>query len=159
MFPSNYTELLKKAARFVVDIIYPNYTIDNFNDTRSVSWTKNVLLKNFKKYMEMFPDDKEIQWMATEGKQGTKPTELVQIYDASGYYMLRSGWESNATMMILKNNNNPETNGTAKLIMEHSGFTGTVGISARMQGYTHTEEHLPAMPIVQHLQQQRCIIQ
>ena len=43
--------------------------------------------------------------------------------------------------------------------MEHSGFTGTVGISARMQGYTHTEEHLPAMPIVQHLQQQRCIIQ
>ena len=54
LFPSNYTELLKKAARFVVDIIYPNYTIDNFNDTRSVSWTKNVLLKNFKKYMEMF---------------------------------------------------------------------------------------------------------
>ena len=138
MFPSNYTELLKKAARFVVDIIYPNYTIDNFNDTRSVSWTKNVLLKNFKKYMEMFPDDKEIQWMATEGKQGTKPTELVQIYDASGYYMLRSGWESNATMMILKNNNNPENkwhcqadNGTFGLYRNGRNSAGCRGIHIR----------------------------
>lgn len=135
LFPSNYTELLKKAARFVVDIIYPNYTIDNFNDTRSVSWTKNVLLKNFKKYMEMFPDDKEIQWMATEGKQGTKPTELVQIYDASGYYMLRSGWESNATMMILKNNNNPENkwhcqadNGTFGLYRNGRNFCPDAGV-------------------------------
>lgn len=109
--------------------------------------------------MEMFPDDKEIQWMATEGKQGTKPTELVQIYDASGYYMLRSGWESNATMMILKNNNNPENkwhcqadNGTFGLYRNGRNFCPDAG-------YTHTEEHLPAMPIVQHLQQQRCIIQ
>ena len=38
LFPSNYIELLKKASRFVMDIIYPNYTIDNFNDTRSSSY-------------------------------------------------------------------------------------------------------------------------
>lgn len=76
-----------------MDIIYPDYTIDNFNDTRSASYTKNVLLRNLRQYSEMFPDDAEMKWMSTEGKQGTTPAGLVQIYDASGYYMLRSGWE------------------------------------------------------------------
>ena len=108
LFPSNYIELLKKASRFVMDIIYPNYTIDNFNDTRSSSYSKSVILKNLKKYMEMFPEDEEIRWMATEGNQGTKPAKLVQVYDAAGYYMLRSGWEKDATMMILKNNKNTD---------------------------------------------------
>ena len=67
-----------------MDIIYPNYTIDNFNDTRSSSYSKSVILKNLKKYMEMFPEDEEIRWMATEGNQGTKPAKLVQVYDAAG---------------------------------------------------------------------------
>lgn len=40
LFPSTYIEQLRKAARFVMDIIYPDYTIDNFNDTRSASYTK-----------------------------------------------------------------------------------------------------------------------
>lgn len=106
LFPSDYIEKLRKAARFVMDIIYPDYTIDNFNDTRSVSYTKNVILKNLKQYMEMFPEDQEIKWMATEGKQGTSPVELNQTYAASGYYMLRSAWGKSSTMMILKNNYN-----------------------------------------------------
>lgn len=106
LFPSDYIEKLRKATRFVMDIIYPDYTIDNFNDTRSASYTKGVLLKNLKQYSDMFPEDQEMKWIATEGKQGQVPTELTQKYAASGYYMLRSAWGKNATMMILKNNNN-----------------------------------------------------
>ncbi len=30
---------------------------------------KSVLLGNFRRYMAMFPDDKEIAWMATEGNK------------------------------------------------------------------------------------------
>ena len=135
LFPSNYIELLKKASRFVMDIIYPNYTIDNFNDTRSSSYSKNVILKNLKKNMEMFPEDEEIRWMATEGKQGTKPTGLVQVYDAAGYYMLRSGWEKDATMMILKNNKNTDNkwhcqpdNGTFGLYHNGRNFCPDAGV-------------------------------
>lgn len=135
LFPSDYIEKLKKAARFFMDIVYPNYSIDNFNDTRSSSLTKSVILKNLRKYMEMFPDDKEIQWMATEGKLGTKPTKLVQVYDASGYYMLRSGWESNSTMMVLKNNNNPANkwhcqpdNGTFGIYRNGRNFCPDAGV-------------------------------
>lgn len=135
LFPANYTELLKKAARFVMDIIYPNYTIDNFNDTRSSSYTKSVIIKNLKKYVEMFPDDQEFLWMATERKQGKAPQELVQLYSASGYYMLRSGWGADATMMVLKNNNNPDNkwhcqadNGTFGLYRNGRNFCPDAGV-------------------------------
>ena len=108
LLPGNFTDKLKAATEVVMNTIYPDYSLDNFNDTRSASYTKNVLLRNLRQYSEMFPDDAEMKWMSTEGKQGTTPAGLTQIYDASGYYMLRSGWGKSSTMMILKNNNNPD---------------------------------------------------
>lgn len=135
LFPSTYIEQLRKAARFVMDIIYPDYTIDNFNDTRSASYTKNVLLRNLRQYSEMFPDDAEMKWISTEGKQGTTPAGLTQIYDASGYYMLRSGWGKSSTMMILKNNNNPDNkwhcqpdNGTFGIYRNGRNFFPDAGV-------------------------------
>lgn len=135
LFPANYTDLLRKAARFVMDIIYPNYSIDNFNDTRSSSYTKSVIIKNLKKYVEMFPDDQEFLWMASERKQGRAPQELVQLYSASGYYILRSGWGADATMMVLKNNNNPDNkwhcqadNGTFGLYRNGRNFCPDAGV-------------------------------
>lgn len=135
LFPSTYIEQLRKAARFVMDIIYPDYTIDNFNDTRSASYTKSVLLRNLRQYAEMFSDDEEMKWMATEGKQGKVPSELIQTYTASGYYMLRNGWGPNSTMMILKNNNNPNNkwhcqpdNGTFGLYRNGRNFCPDAGV-------------------------------
>lgn len=135
LFPSTYIEQLRKAARFVMDIIYPDYTIDNFNDTRSVSYTKNVLLRNLRQYSEMFPEDAEMKWMSTEGKQGTVPTSSAQIYSSAGYYMLRSGWGKNSTMMILKNNDNSANkwhcqpdNGTFGLYRNGRNFFPDAGV-------------------------------
>ena len=157
LFPSTYIEQLRKAARFVMDIIYPDYTIDNFNDTRSASYTKNVLLRNLRQYSEMFPDDAEMKWMSTEGKQGTTPAGLTQIYDASGYYMLRSGWGKSSTMMILKNNNNPDNkwhcqpdNGTFGIYRNGRNFFpdagvysygGTAESNAERNAYLATKNH------------------
>lgn len=107
LFPASYIPSLHKAARFVMDITYPDYSLDNFNDTRASSYSKSVLLKNFRRYAEMFPEDQEILWMATEGKQGKTPTELFQAYTASGYYMMRSNWGPTSTVMVLKNQVNP----------------------------------------------------
>lgn len=122
VFSSNYTEQLKKAARFVMDSVYPDYTVDNFNDTGSSAWTKSVLLGNFRRYAEMFPDDEGFKWMATEGIQGKAPKELIQMYTTSGYYMLRSKWSKDALMMILKNNYNP------KNYWHCQGDNGTFGL-------------------------------
>lgn len=46
--------------------------------------------------------------MAYERAKGTVPSYTTKAYSAAGYYMLRSGWTENSTMMVLKNNYNPE---------------------------------------------------
>ena len=63
-------ESLRKATEFIMDITYHDYTMDNFNDTRSARLSKSVLIKNFKRYVEMFPDNENMKWMATEGNEG-----------------------------------------------------------------------------------------
>ena len=55
----------------------------------------------------MFPDDQEIQWMASERQSGSTPTYLQKAYTNGGYYILRNKWDDQSMMMILKNNNNP----------------------------------------------------
>ena len=135
LFSPNYISKLKKATEFVMDIIYPNYTIDNFNDTRSSSYTQNVLLRNLREYAAMYPNDQELLWMATEGKSGQQPTRTLKAYDKSGYYMLRNGWTADATMMILKNNYNPKKawhcqpdNGTFGLYRKGRNFFPDAGV-------------------------------
>ncbi len=105
--PADYTERLHKAANFLKDIVYPDYSIDNFNDTRSARMTKNVLVRNFKSYSELFPEDEQLKWMANEGRYGKRPEETLVTYPVSGYYMMRSGWTNSDIMLIHKNCNDP----------------------------------------------------
>lgn len=104
--PEGYVERLKNACLFVRDIMYPDYSLEDFNDTRSVGWTRSVLKKNFTKYAELFPEEPSFLWMAKEGQEGTAPAENFQSYRNSGWYMLRTGWESDDMMLVLKNNYN-----------------------------------------------------
>ncbi|EJX10654.1 heparinase II/III-like protein [gut metagenome] len=142
----SYINKLKKATEFVMDIIYPNYTLDNFNDTRSSSYPKSVLLRNLREYTEMYPDDQELLWMATEGKSGQQPTYTLKAYDKSGYYMLRNGWTADATMMILKNNYNPNKewhcqpdNGTFGLYHKGRNFFPDAGTFSYNTGKDRTK--------------------
>lgn len=151
--PENYTECLKKAAGFIKNVIYPNYSTDNFNDTRSARVTKSVLLKNFRKYSEMFPDDAEMKWMATEGVYGTKPSATLVTYPVSGYYMMRNGWTSNSTMLVHKNCydtdkkwHNQSDNGTVSLYVNGRRFLPDAGCYTYNDGsdrrtYASTEMH------------------
>ncbi len=53
-----------------MDLVYPNYSVENFNDTRSGRMQKSMLIKNFTRYAQMFPDNEGMKWMATQGKEG-----------------------------------------------------------------------------------------
>lgn len=109
-FPADYVEKLYKATQFMKDVIYPNYSVDNFNDTRSRRVTKNVLLRNFRIYSSMFPEDEELMWVANQGAVGTKPTYRSKAYPDGGYYMLRTGWDSKDMMLVHKSNPNVDGN-------------------------------------------------
>lgn len=142
----NYISKLKKATEFVMDMIYPNYTIDNFNDTRSASYAKSTLLNRLKEYSAMYPDDKELLYIATDRNSGTVPSYTTKAYSTSGYYMLRSGWDKDATMMILKNNYNPTNqwhcqpdNGTFGLYRKERNFFPDAGVFTYNTGATRSK--------------------
>ena len=133
--PSGLVEKLRNAALFVRDVIYPDYSLEDFNDTRSVSWTKSVLKKNFARYAEIFPDEPSFEWMATEYQSGSAPEDLLASYQTTGWYMLRSGWQKNDMMMILKNNYNERgwwhcqpDNGTVSLYRNGRRFLPDAGV-------------------------------
>ena len=54
---NDFLTKLHKAMTFVADITYPDYSIDNWNDTRASSYSKSVLVRNFNLYSQTFPDD------------------------------------------------------------------------------------------------------
>lgn len=133
--PSGLVEKLRNAALFVRDVMYPDYSMEDFNDTRSVSWTKSVLKKNFAKYAEIFPDEPSFAWVATEHQSGSAPENLLSAYQSTGWYMLRSGWEKKDMMMILKNNYNERgwwhcqpDNGTVSLYRNGRKFLPDAGV-------------------------------
>ena len=138
ILPSGYIEKLTNAVSFVKDMIYPNYTIDNFNDTRSRSYAKSTLMNRLKDYLAVFPEDEELKWMAWEGaKGGTKPTWKSKAYDVAGYYMLRSAnWGTDNGMMVIHKNNDNSVkewhcqpdNGTFSLWYKGRNFLPDAGV-------------------------------
>ncbi len=126
---------LYKAAKFVQDITFPDYSIDNFNDTRASSYSKSVLKKNFTNYAKMFPEDREFSYMATEGVSGEAPKHLTAYYKTSGYYIIRNGWDMKSSMLVLKNNYNPDNkwhcqpdNGTFAIWYKGRNFLPDAGV-------------------------------
>lgn len=106
--PADFLASLRNAANFVKDLIYPDYSVEIINDTHADSWNRSVLTKNFMKYAEMFPDDKEFEWVAYQGQAGVKPQSTLASYPVSGYYVMRNGWDEDAVMLIHKNSNDPD---------------------------------------------------
>lgn len=133
--PEGYVERLKNACFFVRDIIYPDYSIENFNDTRSSGWTPRVLQRNFDRYYSLFPEEDTFRWMATAGASGTSPAGTYQSYPHSGWHIFRSGWKKESSMLILKNNWNDHgwwhcqpDNGTVSLYRNGRNFLPDAGV-------------------------------
>ena len=154
-FPSDYVEYLRNAAKFIMDVTYPDYSMDNINDTRSARQTKSVLTRNLRQYSEMFPDDEQLKWFAYEGAFGTRPQSTLITYPVSGYYIMRNGWLPSSTMLIHKNcydpnrtglngHNHPD-NGTIMLYINGRKFlpdAGTMSYSGSdYSTYRSTEMH------------------
>jgi Heparinase II/III-like protein. len=139
--PADYVESMRKATEVLMNLTYPNYTVPAFNDTRPVSWTKNVITKNLKKYVEMFPENENMKWMAYSGSQGKEPEYLTKAFTSSGYYVLRNGWSKESTMMIHTNNptaawHNQGDNGTFELYHNGRNFFPDSGCFTYTNGST-----------------------
>ncbi len=146
---ANFNQYLQKAAQLTMNFTYPNYFLSSasnsqfvpgFNDTRQSSWSRSVLNKNFVRYNEMFPDDKELQYMSSYGKAGAVPSIAPKAFTKAGYYVLRNGWDRSSTMFVLSNNysestfpvwsHNQADNGTFELYHKGRNFFPDAGVYA-----------------------------
>ena len=46
--------------------------------------------------VEFFPARADFRWLATDGREGIRPTETSHAFPWAGYYVMRSGWDADA---------------------------------------------------------------
>ncbi|MEM1989144.1 MAG: alginate lyase family protein, partial [Candidatus Bathyarchaeia archaeon] len=73
----------------------PNGELPGLNDANQFS-IRGSMAEAF----ELFPNRKDYQWVATAGKEGEKPKVTSYAFPYAGYYIMRSGWETDDRYLL-----------------------------------------------------------
>lgn len=130
-FPPSFKQTIESMVTAFINITFPNYNQPMFGD----SWMaeKATRLKQFQLWQEVFPNNEALRYFASDGKQGKQPQWLSKGLTTAGFYTFRSGWDSAATVMILKASPPGEfhaqpDNGTFELWINGRNFTPDAGV-------------------------------
>lgn len=99
-FPASYIETVEKMTVVAFNLIFPDYTNPMFGDTKLHD--KSSLTRQFRNWSRVFPDNEQLPWFATSGKKGVMPPYTSQQFPSSGFYVLRTGWNADATVAVVK---------------------------------------------------------
>lgn len=99
-FPSSFIDTVEKMIVFYYNISFPDYLNPCFSDAKK----DNVahILMHYKNWQKLFPDNEQIRYYATQGKEGKLPAYLSKGFTDSGFFTFRNGWKENATVMVVK---------------------------------------------------------
>ncbi|MNK19711.1 Heparin-sulfate lyase precursor [compost metagenome] len=130
-FPQSYVQTVENMIMAVISITLPDYNTPMFGD----SWLtdKKFRMSQFASWSKVFPANKAIKFFATDGKEGQAPNFLSNALSNSGFYTFRTGWDKNATVMVLKASPPGEfhaqpDNGTFELFVKGRNFTPDAGV-------------------------------
>ncbi len=98
-FPASYPEKIEKMCEVPMKIALPDGTHPQFGDDWAGTPGQHENL--FRAWAELFrrPD---FLYLATEGKSGECPDKTAFALPESGIYSMRSGWNKDATCLVLK---------------------------------------------------------
>jgi len=98
-FPESYLGMIEKMCEVPMKLCLPNGTNVQFGD----AWagTPGQHSGKFLEWSEQFERD-DFLYLATDGKKGIQPNKTAFALKESGLYSLRSGWDKNATCLVLK---------------------------------------------------------
>ncbi|MNK62963.1 Heparin-sulfate lyase precursor [compost metagenome] len=99
-FPKSYRDLVEKMCTAVPKFSFPDYTFPLYGN--SFITNKAQMMKNYQAWAEVFPDNAEIAYFATDGKSGRQPAYLSSALKNTGFYTFRNGWDQKATVMQIK---------------------------------------------------------
>ncbi len=99
-FPASYIETVHRMTTVTWNLLFPDYSNPMFGDTKSHD--KSSLKKQFRSWSRVFPDDRQLAWFASEGSKGQRPDYTSREFPQSGFYTLRTGWDPEATVTVVK---------------------------------------------------------
>ena len=99
-FPQSYLDTVENMITFYMNVSFPDYTNPCFSDAKLT--TKREMIKNYKDWHKLFPENKAILWFATEGKKGELPAYLSKGFLKSGFFVFRNSWGTDAAQMVVK---------------------------------------------------------
>ena len=99
-FPQSYLDTVEKMIMFYANICFPDYTNPCFSDAKITD--KKEMLKNYRQWEKIFPDNQTIKYLATEGKEGQLPDYLSKGFLTSGFFVFRNSWGPEAVQMVVK---------------------------------------------------------
>lgn len=99
-FPQGYLDTIESMITFYSNICFPDYSNPCFSDAKLGE--KPAEVKNYKDWTKIFPENEQIRWFATEGREGKRPENLSKGFLKSGFFTFRNGWDENATAMVVK---------------------------------------------------------
>jgi heparan-sulfate lyase len=96
-FGSDYWKSLEMMCEIPMKLCAMDGAHPQFGDTSSqLNWRATLA-----KYARLFKRE-DMLYVATEGKEGKPPAETCFALPYSGFYSMRSGWDSKAIMLVLK---------------------------------------------------------
>lgn len=130
LFPASYKETVEKMILATINFSFPDYTYPVFSDAKLVD--KSSMLKLYASWAKAFPDNEVIRYYATDGKKGKAPSYFSHGLTTSGFYTFRNGWDTGATVMVLKASppgafHAQPDNGTFELWVKGRNFTPDAG--------------------------------
>ena len=99
-FPTSYLERVEQMIEIHYNYSFPDLSTPLFSDARAQEI--DHLLTSYRAWSRVFPENEMIRYLATQGAEGSYPDHLSKAFPESGFYVLRNGWDKEATVMVLK---------------------------------------------------------
>jgi hypothetical protein len=93
--PADFLAKMEKMFDYLLLASMPNGHIPGLNDANNTDVRKE-LAAGFR----LFPHRQDFQFVATGGKSGRPPAESSHAFPYTGHYVMRSGWDKDATYLL-----------------------------------------------------------
>ncbi len=98
-FPASYTQRIEKMCEVPLKLAFPDGSTPQFGD--SWSGAPGQYYGQLGEWAELF-DRPDFRYIATEGREGTRPDSTAFALPISGLYSMRSSWDKDAISLVLK---------------------------------------------------------
>lgn len=129
-FPSSYYNTIERMIEAEYNLSFPDYSNPMFSDSKRND--AKGMIRSYKQWSKLFPNNKNLPYFATEGQQGERPNYLSKGFMQSGFFVMRTGWDSSSTVMMVKAGppafwHNQPDNGTFELYIKGRNFFPDAG--------------------------------